>query len=561
MSYGLVAAVSLLVLPWTVLLLQRPVMSRPTHERPIEPRVARRRLVRSLLRRLTLLATVMALLVARWMVVASSHGTHPAYLGAARSYTLALGLCFALGVASQGLRWSTFFARVSAQPARLMAASFGAAGVVGALLLSLPVSHQNVATVSLVDSLFMAVSAVCVTGLSVNNLAETYSLFGQAVLCLLVQIGGLGIMVLSAAIAILVGQRMRVRSSAMLTEIVDGSSLASLRRTVVMICAYTLALEAVGAILLYLQLRALPAATSVPGHPVAGGALWAAVFHAVSAFCNAGFSTLSEGLVPLGGRPGMLGVITTLIVLGGIGFPVLDELTRALRTRVRGQRVPALSLHTRVALRLTALFLGALAACYLLLEWRHGFRSLPYPARVYAAVFQSASARTAGFNVVDLSTLRPATLVLTCVAMIVGASPGSTGGGIKVTTVAALYAGLRSELSGAPASLLDRALPEGVIRKAIGVVFLSLLLVSGAFFLLLLVEPHPALDLLFEAVSAFSTTGLSTGITPRLTVPGKLLVIALMLTGRIGPLTLALAVSNVPQRRPLRLPEERILIG
>jgi trk system potassium uptake protein TrkH len=176
-------------------------------------------------------------------------------------------------------------------------------------------------------------------------------------------------------------------------------------------------------------------------------------------------------------------------------------------------------------------------------------------------VFQPASARTAGFNVVDLGVMQPATLMLTCVAMFVGAGPGSCAGGIKTTTVAVLFAGLRSELRSRPAQLLDRALPVATIRKAIGVVFVSSGMLCVALFALLLVEPHPPLDLAFEVFSAFSTTGLSTGVTPKLSTPGKLLIMLTMYVGRIGPLTLALAISGRAESPPVQLPSERVLIG
>jgi trk system potassium uptake protein TrkH len=508
-------------------------------------------------------AIVFALYVAKWLVLVYSHGHDPVYLGSARTYTLTIALLLALGLISHDLRWSRLFAGVAAHPARLLATSFGATGVVGGLLLSLPIAQHSVSQLSLLDSLFMSFSAVCVTGLSVHSIPDTYSLFGQAVLCLLVQIGGLGIMVLSAAIAILVGQRMKVRSSALLTEIVDGSSLSSLRRTVLMICGFTFLLEGIGIGFLYLQFQQYPEIATLSGHPLsgAGSALWAAVFHGVTAFCNAGFSNLSGGLLPLRGHPGVLSVLMALVVLGGLGFPVLSELWRALYAKVRRRRLEAFTLHTRITLRVSAILLVVMALAYLALEWGHGFASLRYHERVFAALFHSAVARSAGFNVVDLAAWLPATLLLTCVAMFAGAGSGSTGGGVKVTTAAALFSGLRSELSGSPASLLDRYLPDAVIRKAIGVAVLSAVLISLAYFLLLLVEPHPPLELLFETVSAFSTTGLSTGVTPKLSVPGKLIIMIMMFIGRIGPLTLALALSSKARERALRLPDERVLIG
>jgi trk system potassium uptake protein TrkH len=560
MSYALCGAQTLLLIPWALVLFAGP-RGRPPPLASPEQRGAGEQRLNALLLRCSVLLAVVALVLAKWQVLGYSEGTDSDYLGTSRSYTLVLALALGLGIVSHDLRWESFFARVATHPARLMAASFGATGIIGALLLTLPIAHQTVTHVSLVDSLFMSFSAVCVTGLAVNNLAETYSLFGQAVLCGLVQIGGLGIMVLSAAIAILAGQRLRVRSTAVLSEIVDGTSLENLRRTVLMICTYTFLLEGLGISLLYEQFKAHPELRS--GHELsgAGSPLWAAVFHGVSAFCNAGFSNFSAGLLPLRGNPGVLGVMTILIVLGGIGFPVLDELARAVWTKLRRRRLAQFSLHTRIVLRLTAVLLSGLMLAYLALEWLHGLAPFPIEERVFVAVFQSASARTAGFGAVDLATFLPSTLLLTCLAMFIGAAPGSTGGGIKVTTVAALFASFRAELTGHSPALLNRTLPDLVLRRALSVASLSLFIVILALFTLLLVEPHPPLDLVFETVSAFTTTGLSTGITPKLSTAGKLVIIAMMFVGRIGPLTLALAVSSKAQQRALRLPEERVLIG
>jgi trk system potassium uptake protein TrkH len=409
----------------------------------------------------------------------------------------------------------------------------------------------------------MAFSAVCVTGLSTVNIAQTYSVPGQVVLAMLIQLGGLGIMVLSAAVAIASGQRLRLKSTAVLTEIVDGTSLATLKRTVLMICALTFTLEAIGASVLYLEWQEHPPMALDDGHPMAGAGsvAWAAIFHAISAFCNAGMSNMQAGLFPLTGHPLSLSVIGALAALGSLGFPVLDELRgRAVAALLR-KRSPVLSLHARVVLRTSGALLVIMMAAYLVLEWRASLSPLPYLERVAAAAFHSVVTRSAGFNLVDLGAMMPATLLLTCGAMFIGASPGSTGGGIKVTTLVALFAGLRAELTGRSPHLLNRSLPELVIRKAMGVAFLSSCIVLGGFFLLLLFEDHPPLELAFEAVSAFGTTGLSTGITPSLSISGKLLITLLMFAGRIGPLTLASALSAKEESRGFELPRERVLIG
>jgi trk system potassium uptake protein TrkH len=514
--------------------------------------------------RLGVLALAAVVLGAKWWLWWASRGSDAShFVGSSRSYGVALALILGVGSVASGLEFSRLVRLVADHPARLIALSFSAAGLLGGLLLSLPVSMQRVHELSLLDNVFMAFSAVCVTGLSVHNLATTYTLFGQGVLCVLIQIGGLGIMVFSAAIAVLTGQRMRIKSSAVLAEIVDTESLSHLRRVVIGIVASTLIIEAVAAVGLYARFSAYPELFEAAGAPVARerAMLWAAVFHSVSTFCNAGLSTFEVGLVPFVTDPLVMLPMTTLIVLGSIGFPVIQEVAGRTGRWFLRRRQERMSLHSRIALRATAILLPALAVAYLALESMSSFRELGWLGRVSAAIFQSASARSAGYNVVDMGAMQPASLMLTCVAMFIGASPGSCGGGIKTTTVAVLFAGLRSELDGRPAFLLDRSLSQATIRKAIGVAFLSIGILSVAIFILFLVETHPPLALAFEAFSAFSTTGLSTGITPELSAPGKLLIILTMYVGRIGPLTLALAISIRTQALRVQLPSERVLIG
>jgi trk system potassium uptake protein len=508
-------------------------------------------------------ALAFILLLAKWWLVleaAAGEGEH--FVGSSRSYVVALGTIIALGSLGSGVPWLRFLALVSEQPARLIVLSFGVTGVLGGLALSLPVSLQRVSELSMVDNLFMAFSAVCVTGLAVNNLASTYTWFGQVVLCALIQIGGLGIMVLSAAVALIMGQRLRVKSHAVFAEMVDAESLSRLRRVIASIVLSTFLIEGVLGLLLYYRFGSveLPMNPAIPANPGAAR-VWAAVFHAVSAFCNAGFSCFEAGLVPFVGDPTIMLSVTTLIVLGGVGFPVLQELAGRFGQLLLGRRRQRLSLHARVALAWTAVLLVGMTAAYLVLEWRVAFAGLSWHEKVLAAIFHSASCRTAGFNVVDVGAMQSATLMLTCVAMFIGACPGSCAGGIKTTTVAVLFAGLRSELQGRPAYLLDRALSPATARKAVGVAFSSFGLLSVLLFVLLLLEKHEPLPIAFEVFSGFSTTGLSTGITPALSTAGKLLVLSTMYIGRIGPLTLALAVSGRVQETRAQLPTERVLIG
>lgn len=559
LSYVIAGALSLLAVPWALELFRKD------HDRSPEPAPSPGKGAKAGGRALHLgtLLLMLAFVSAKWMVLLKAGETPADFVGSSRSYALAIWAVFSFGLVARGLRFGRLVGLAAEHPARMMALSFGITGVLGALVLSLPFSLETVRGVSLIDNLFTAFSAVCVTGLTVNNVAETYSLAGQGVLCALIQVGGLGIMVFSAAISLLSGRRMRVKSSAILAQMVDAASIASLRRTVVMILVYTVLIEGAGAAVLYADFVARPEVALRFGSELAGAGdpRWAAVFHAVSAFCNAGFSNLSSGLSALSGSPLVTLTVTALVVLGGIGFPVLDELFRALFTRLRGRRVPVHSLNARVSLRTAALLLGGMTLAYLVLEWGSSMAELSFGDRLTAALFQSASCRTAGFNVVDIGRMTPAVLLLTCAAMFVGAGPGSTGGGIKTTTLAVLLAGVRSELTGRPARLLNRVLPQAVIRRAISVAFLSMTLVALVFFLLLVLESQGPLDLAFEVVSAFSTTGLSTGVTPQLTGAGKVLITLTMFIGRIGPLTLALALARSAAARAVALPEEKVMIG
>lgn len=527
-----------------------------------------RSLVQRLLTMLVPVVMIGACLVAKWSVAsrAMAGSADPAvYASAYRTYgalAFSLSLLGLLGTR----RVQAFLSRMADHPARLTLVSFGIGAVVGAVLLTLPMSLRDPAKASFVDGLFMATSALCVTGLAPFGVAATYTPFGQGVLLVLVQLGGLGIMVLSAFLSIVVGQRMQTRATAVMAEMIDADSFEAFRRTVVVIVASTLFIEALGAVALWGLFE---------GHldvglrwdedsPMAGAGdtRWAAVFHAVSAFCNAGFSLCRDGLVPFSGSPGVLGVIMVLIVVGGIGFPVLDELLRRLAHKLQGKRPPRLSLHARAALLATAFFLAAGAVMFLVLEWGQTMRGMPVWQKLLAAIFQSVTTRTAGFNSLDFGAMRPATLFITCALMFVGGSPASTAGGIKTTTIYVLYASLKAELTGLAAPrMLGRSLGAATVRKAAGLTFLSLGIVSVLVIALMLTDRHEPHRLLFEAVSAFGTAGLSTNLTPELSVPGRLVVTLAMFIGRIGPMTLALALSTESREVGLALPEERIGIG
>lgn len=484
----------------------------------------------------------------------------PSTVGALESsyetYGVAAFLLAVAGMLGSPRRVERVLASVADRPARLMAGSFGVAALVGTLLLALPVSLVRVEDASLLDALFNAVSAVCVTGLSVSNVATHYTTFGQLVLFVLFQIGGLGIMSLSTFFAVLGGQRLQARRAKAMAELLDVDSFAQLRRSLLGIVAFTFVVEGLGAAWIYFALGAHP---EVVGE---GSRLWAAVFHAVSAYCNAGFSNFENGLYPFVGAHAVSGAVVVLIIIGGIGFPVVFELLLRTRNRLRARRNKRLSLHTRVVLLTSAVLWGGGAVAFLGLESGGVMDPLSWHERISAAVFQSVTCRTAGFSTVDFGAMGPAAWMVACALMFVGASPGSTGGGAKTTTLAALFATLRAELrKGSQTTLAGRSLDDATVRRAIAVTFINVLVVGVVLFVLLVTESHDPARVAFEVVSAVSTTGLSTGITSDLSAIGKVVITLGMFLGRIGPLTAALVIADSREKPRYRLVEERLAIG
>nr|WP_276601054.1 MULTISPECIES: potassium transporter TrkG [unclassified Nannocystis] len=435
--------------------------------------------------------------------------------------------------------------------------------MVGSLLLTLPVSLTEAAHTSFVDSLFTMASAVCVTGLTVNDVPTVYTPFGQGVILAGIQLGGVGIMTI-AALALAFSHNSSLQSQLRYAAMLDARTVADLRKIVVGILAGTFVVEAVGALLLWFLLV---------GDPRLGehSAVWMAVFHSISAFCNAGFSLFPGSITQFAGEFGLQTVIMGLIILGGLGFPVMVELVRhgwRRLVRVVKPSTPAparLSLTTRVVLSMSlALIVGGTVAIYAL-----EFSNALVPAseqgfgrRFMAALFASVNTRTAGFNSYDMGVLRDATILVTCALMFIGGSPASTAGGIKTTTLATVVAALRAELRGREPELGGRAIAPEVLRKATAVLVMMSGIALAIILLLTLTEDQPFLKLSLEAISALATVGLSTGITASLTVAGKLIVTGAMFLGRVGPFTIALAVGESAATNPrYRLAREDLPVG
>jgi trk system potassium uptake protein len=483
----------------------------------------------------------------------------------ARTYSLVwLGLAAGSSVALKERAQILVLAQsLSAHPARVLAGSFAALIVVATLLLALPVSVNDVAAVSFLDALFTATSAVCVTGLAVNDIGATYTRFGQAVILGAVQLGGIGIMTL-AAFALTLMKDAGLSDQSRYARLLQADGLAELKGLVRGVVVGTLLFEAAGALALWGLWSEHP---RLSGEPV----WWWAVFHSVSAFCNAGFSLFSTSLVPLALDPLSQIVLMTLIVTGGLGFPVWrgvvaragGRLPQPLRRRLwrDSARPVRLELGARVALVVTFVLIAAGTVSFLVLEATGALRHLGVAARVLNALFCSVTARTAGFNTVDFGSMADGTLLVCMVLMFIGGSPGSTAGGIKTTSAAVIGATLVGELRGHEPRLFGRTLPTEVLRRASAVAAISITVVATSLFLLSLTEDHSFRSLAFEAVSAFATAGLSMGITADLSVAGKLIIAITMFIGRTGPLTLALAVAR-PHRPPLHRPaQESLPIG
>ncbi len=415
---------------------------------------------------------------------------------------------------------------------------------------------------SWLDALFTATSAVCVTGLIVVDTATYFTLAGQAYVLLLIQLGGLGIVTFTTLAVIALGRRLSLHHEAVTATTANITPEVDFRRLVKGVVRFTLAFEAIGALVLFIAW--------LPRFGVAE-ALWHAVFQAVSAFCNAGFSTFSDSLTGFRGSPLSLATIMMLIVLGGLGFLVLVEGRLWWRARAEGRRM-RISLHSRLVILLTAVLIAGGWLAYGVLEWSHQLATMPPGQRLWNALFMSVTARTAGFNTVDYALNTEGTNFVTILLMSIGGSPGSAAGGLKTTTVAAIgLVGLARLRGRRMTSVAGRALPEESIHRAVGLFVVSFGIVTAAILLYVVTQLEAGrtgaaagfLNLMFEGVSAFNTVGLSMGATAQLDVFGKLLTVVLMYVGRVGPLALAAAISlsGLGDSHRFRYAYEDVVIG
>lgn len=446
---------------------------------------------------------------------------------------------------------SPFRFRYQLSPPQLIILIFIILIGIGTCLLMMPFSSSTGEPISFINAFFTAISAVCVNGLTVINVGEELSTAGQIILIMLVQVGGLGFMTISVIIAIVMGKRIGLKERLLIQQTTQASTAQGLVRLCIYIFIIVFAFESIATLILALHWQPSMGWSS---------AFYYGAFHSISAFNNAGFALWSEGLVAYVGDPVVNFVIIALFVAGGLGYIVIVEL-------IQKRRWSKFSLHTKIVLSASAV-ISIIGFCIiLLLESLNPatFVGLTWFERIQAAWFQTLVPRSSGFNTIDITSMLTATQFLLIIYMFIGAASGGTGGGVKINTIVVLIlATITTFKGGGQVHAFGRRIPQGSLMRALAVVMSSLTVVLIVALALTitedLLEDH-FLEVLFEATSAFSTTGLSMGLTQELSLPGKLIVCITMFVGRLGPLTLAYALANRKQQSRVGYPEDNILIG
>ena len=451
--------------------------------------------------------------------------------------------------------------RRSMSTTQIIAAGFLAAIILGTLLLLLPMSQSGKVEISVLDALFTATTSVCVTGLTTVDTFAAWSGFGQAIILLLIQFGGLGIVSFTTLLMMLVGRRVTLRDRLLIEEAFNLDTLSGLVRFLKRVFKWALATELAGAVCYSFVF--------IPEYGVRG--IWISVFTAVSAFCNAGIDLFgANSLAPYVQSVWVNFVTMAMIILGGIGFIVRWDVWKAIRMVIKRElpfssAVRRMRLHSKIVLITTALLLvvGTLAVFALEYNNPETLGDLPFGKKILAAMFQSTTFRTAGFFTVSQKGLREPTALLGLVLMFIGASPVGTAGGVKTTTIALVVLAAASTAVGKNNStVFRRTIPAATLRKAIGVVTISFAAVFTAVFLVLITNGGDFLDTVFEVVSAISTTGLSRDYTRTLNVFGRIVIIICMYLGRIGPISLAIAFNFKKAGRELAVyPDGDVTVG
>jgi len=444
-------------------------------------------------------------------------------------------------------------------PANLVLASFVLAIALATFLLKLPISTRA-GHIDWIDALFTATSAVCVTGLVVVDTGSYFTVFGQGVIIAFIQMGGLGVMTISVALFQYLGRSVSIRHRMAMQDLFAHTPREDIFSLVKSIVLFTFGAEAVGAVLLTVHWsHELPFLQ----------AMYTAGFHAISAFCNAGFALFPDSMMRYNDDIFLNTTVCGLIVIGGIGFPVLYELQCWVRHK---QKKGRLSVQTKTVLLTTLILIVTGALMFAFLEGRPPSNTRSWAHQIMIAVFQSITCRTAGFNTVDIASLKDSTLAMMTFLMFIGASPGSCGGGVKTTTLALLSAfTIDRMMRRKRVNIFKKSIPPETVTRSVSLVLVSMAVIGGVVFLLLMgtpasgneaVEAHGSfLVLLFETVSAFGTVGLSLGVTSALNTWGKFWIISMMIMGRVGILTFAYIIAGTKAVKGVEYSEENLMIG
>ena len=437
------------------------------------------------------------------------------------------------------------FKQIQLSPSQLLVLVFLFFIILGTLLLKTPAATSK--PIGWIDTLFTSTSAMTVTGLAVVDTGTDYTLFGQLMILVLIQIGGLGIMSFAVLIFIMLGKKIGLKERLLIQQSLNQTSLGGIIKLIKSLFIYSFAIEMLAMLIL--------AVKWVPEYGFARGVYYS-LFHAVSAFNNAGFSIWPDSLMRYEGDPLVNLVISFLFIVGGIGFTVLSDLWHK-------RSFKKLSLHSKLMIYGTFIINLSAMIFIFLLEYQNQktLGMLPPAEKLWGAYFQAVTPRTAGFNTTDIGSLHESTITLLLLLMFVGAGSASTGGGIKLTTFLVILLSVITFLKGKKhISIAKKTLKDQLIIRSLAISTISVLLILAAVFILNMTEPKPFLAILFEVVSAFGTVGLSMGITADLTPVGKILIIFIMFLGKLGPLTLAFSLAR-PEKENIRYSSEDILTG
>nr|WP_296649499.1 TrkH family potassium uptake protein [Romboutsia sp. 13368] len=443
------------------------------------------------------------------------------------------------------------------KPTQIMVIGYAIIILVGAILLSMPISTQNGESIGFLDSLFTSTSAVCVTGLVAVDTATYWSFFGQLIIITLIQIGGLGFMTVTTLFALIIKKRINLRERLLIQESLNQIDLSGLVKLTRYILLTTFLIEGTGALLL--------STVFIPQFGILKG-IWYSIFHAISAFCNAGFDLMGVVSGPFSSLTSYVNnftisiTISLLIILGGIGYPVILDV-------IKNKKLSKLNLHSKIVIfsTVTLILFGMVFIFALEFNNPETLGNLSFGGKILASFFQSVTLRTAGFNTIDLGLMRECSIFLMMILMFIGASPASTGGGIKTTTIATLVLTVKSFIfQKQDIEVYQRRISETTVKKSFGIFFIGITLFLIGTLIISITDPDfSILEVGFEVVSAIATVGLSIGGSPNLSVLGKIFIIMFMFIGRVGSLTIFMALTSkgIKKNPPIRYPEGKIIVG